>query len=399
MLIVDVIEGFSAAEQEASQIKCRGTLRWFAFQEFVAGKCGGLIHTTASEENKKMLQRRLGTTAVRAVPLGELRLLCVVNLGNSISNISLEGIGLLLKKAEKPTSWKTVGGIGSKVKCYVEAANSTSREIVQWKCLTWRSKTAGGRHSYRKDVVTCVSPAEIVRKVAADRSGLGLFLYNPNDKELRKALSRVRVLKIGTTDAGPFVDPSLEPVLQVAYPLSESVVMFLHPKAPPVVSEFAKFCVSLPGTKIADSHGLITPWHQKQYEGKLRLAEMKSGKGVRVSAVGIAAGRGALRGMAIEYVRAKEVIQMPYAGVNSDVTSIEAFVRVGADKATTQPADAKVATTAPATTSFVQAGGKELLLLGDRPSRRAMELHGEKWNALGRDKEGRPDGTGPAEYV
>lgn len=28
-----------------------------------------------------------------------------------------------------------------------------------------------------------------------------------------------------------------------------------------------------------------------------------------------------------------------------------------------------------------------------------MELHGEKWNALGMDKDGKPDGTGPAEYT
>jgi ABC-type phosphate transport system substrate-binding protein len=53
----------------------------------------------------------------------------------------------------------------------------------------------------------------------------------------------------------------------------------------------------------------------------------------------------------------------------------------------------------PAATPFVAVGGKELLFLSDKPSARAMELHGKQWNALGRDKDGKPNGTGPAEYL
>jgi ABC-type phosphate transport system substrate-binding protein len=49
--------------------------------------------------------------------------------------------------------------------------------------------------------------------------------------------------------------------------------------------------------------------------------------------------------------------------------------------------------------SSLAAGGKELLFLADKPSARAMELHGKQWNALGRDANGLPNGTGPAEYM
>ena len=53
----------------------------------------------------------------------------------------------------------------------------------------------------------------------------------------------------------------------------------------------------------------------------------------------------------------------------------------------------------PTITPFIVAGGKELLFLADRPGDAAMKVYGQKWNALGRDEQGRPNGAGPAEYV
>ena len=148
----------------------------------------------------------------------------------------------------------------------------------------------------------------------------------------------------------------------------------------------------------------------------------------------------------MEYVKAKAVVQMGYAATDSDVAAVGAFVRAGAE-ATSMPAEAgglgavaaappKPAPGTPATaglpgpsaaapssapavrqgspqatmpatapapvppmTPFVAAGGKELLFLADKPSARAVELHGQKWNALGRDSAGKPNGAGPAEYL
>ena len=71
-----------------------------------------------------------------------------------------------------------------------------------------------------------------------------------------------------------------------------------------------------------------------------------------------------------EFTRAKEVVRASFVAA-SEITSIGQFVL----------------------------GWKELLVLGDRPGERAMERYGKKWNALGRDKNGRADGTGPAGAV
>jgi len=88
-----------------------------------------------------------------------------------------------------------------------------------------------------------------------------------------------------------------------------------------------------------------------------------------------------MAGIATEYVLAKEVLQLSYAPIGSDVAAVGTFVAGS--------------TSLPATGSG--AASKELLFLADKPSARAMELHGQKWNALGRDANGQPNGTGPAE--
>ena len=105
-----------------------------------------------------------------------------------------------------------------------------------------------------------------------------------------------------------------------------------------------------------------------------RLSDMKAGRGVQVTGLGVTMGRGATGDLATEYVRAKGVIQLSYAAVDADVSSVGAFITG-------------------------ETGVRELLLLGDKPSGRAMELYGERWFAMGVGKDGKPDGTGPAEHM
>jgi ABC-type phosphate transport system substrate-binding protein len=101
----------------------------------------------------------------------------------------------------------------------------------------------------------------------------------------------------------------------------------------------------------------------------MRLAEVKAGKGAKLTGIGISTGRGLMEKLATEYVKAKAAAQLQYVSVDSDMAAMGVFVSSPATKpAATQPP------TAPA--------GRELLLLDDRPSARAIEAHGDKWNAL-----------------
>jgi ABC-type phosphate transport system substrate-binding protein len=101
--------------------------------------------------------------------------------------------------------------------------------------------------------------------------------------------------------------------------------------------------------------------------------------------------------LALEYVKARRVTRVSYAPVDSEVAAVGAFVLGGAGAAAASPVvpvtapsspPSSLPCTAPAVSPFIAAGGKELLFLNDKPSHKAMQAHGVKWNELN-----------PAEYL
>ena len=271
-LVEDLSNGFALAGKGGETVRRDLTTPWLPFVEFTRGRFAGLLHTAVPDVERQTIESGPAEIkTLRQVLVGEFRILCVVHPDNSLKSLDLSGIGRLLKETESPSSWKVVGGGNQKVTCYLENEKAASRELVQWKCMKWQDENGGGEYPYRKDAITCASPADVLRKVAGDRSGLGLFLYDPRDEEIGMLLKRITVLRIGCTEKGPFIEPSREPILQSDYSLSEPVVLFLHPHAPPLVSQFFDFCASPAGAKIAERDGLITPWRQQQHEGDHRL--------------------------------------------------------------------------------------------------------------------------------
>jgi ABC-type phosphate transport system substrate-binding protein len=112
-------------------------------------------------------------------------------------------------------------------------------------------------------------------------------------------------------------------------------------------------------------------------EGKERLNGVKAGRGLHISSIGSGTGRLVMQDMGVEYVKAKAVVQLAYSPVGSDVSGVGEFVAtMPVVVPATQPGSA------PVVTPFMAGGGKELLLLSDRPSEGAMRIHGDKWNAL-----------------
>jgi len=117
-----------------------------------------------------------------------------------------------------------------------------------------------------------------------------------------------------------------------------------------------------------------------------RLSQAQSGAGPRIAVVG--GEEKFVRALVQEYVRAGRVVKLVMEPASSDAAAIRAFLG--------DPP-------------------RDLLVLGDKPSARAMELYGKQWNALGRDANGgsthsassgqagltagKPNGAGPAEYL
>jgi ABC-type phosphate transport system substrate-binding protein len=279
-----------------------------------------LIHNAIPNAvDKRALSRSFpkGSPQPAKFLMGQQCLVVIVNRGNSVDKIALTQIQQLLRKKGKGLRWKTLGGNDSVVKCYGEDKKSWSRDVIHRKCLAFTENFDWGSHNgwylFREDFEERAGADEIIKKVKANPKGIGFFQCRGQPI---KGLKDVKVLAIGKTDKGPFVKPKLEPVIQEDYPLAEPLILYLHPKAPPLAKKFCEFCVSEEGAKIAAKHGLITPWAEKWEVGKKRLRQMKAGKGPKVKAVGARDCRKLMDSLAVEYVMAKAVIQMKYSGLD-----------------------------------------------------------------------------------
>ena len=219
-----------------------------------------------------------------------------------------------------------------------------------------------GYYLYREDFEQCDDADEVVKKVRADRNGIGFILYQG------QRLPGVKLVPVASIQMAAPVALKEDAVIQQDYPLGDSLALYLRPDAPQSARLFCEFAISPAGSEIAARHGLVTPVQHTRSVAERRFGQVKAGRGARLLALGIAEGWQLFQDFAEEYVRAKEAVQLQYARVDHDVASVGTFVN-----------DAE--------------GTRALLVLTDGPGERAMQTHGEKWRAMGED------GRGPAEHV
>jgi ABC-type phosphate transport system substrate-binding protein len=341
-----------------------------------------------------------------------------VNKANPLRKITYQQLSDIYEG--RAVTWDQVGQPGkARITVVWEHRGTKGREVFMNEIMK--------KWYFRDDFLIGRDCFDVAAKVAQDRNAVGFCLYQHEE------LEGVRPLAIAKHADGPFQEPTAENVFEGKYPLIEDLTLYLRPGASPSARAYCEFACGSESAKMAREYFLFPEHDRYAYFAEKRVAEKRTGKGVRLSAIGIVGGGKAVPDLAIEYVKAKAVVQMGYAATDSDVAAVGAFARAGSG-ATSKPAQAggsaaimagsaipsvgtpsSAPATMPATapalvppmTPFVAAGGKELLFLADKPSARAMELYGKQWNALGstslttsgRDANGQPNGTGPAEYL
>jgi phosphate transport system substrate-binding protein len=294
---------------------------------------------------------------------GERRVLMIIAPENPVRGLSLEEIGTLLKEEGKATTWKTFGGEGTTIKCYGETAKGWSRDLLRRQCMAYSEKMPGytrhGWRPFRDDFQALTSTEEVIAKVKGDPSAIGFIQYKG------KAVEGVKVLAV-RGEIGMAL-PRLEPVRQDEYPLSEPLVVYLHPKSPAVGKVFCEFAQSVEGAMVAERYGVITPRMEYEYLAEKRLAEAKAGRGVKLTVLGVLGGQvggEVLGALTAEYVRAKEAAQTNYMEMDSDGAAVGMFLAQ----------------------ESVEARG--LLVLTEKVSGKTIGKHRETWNQVN-----------PAEYV
>ena len=298
--------------------------------------------------------RQRGFPASGAQPeefvIGQRRGIVMAN-HDSATRVTLGELGIALAG---PTAGNKTRWAG--YKCWGQFADPGLSDLLRERCMTVQEKQPWGsrtlEYCFRKDLNFKDDVREIETKGGALQS-IGVVLYT----SVTAKPAEDHILAVGASAEGPFVKPRLEPTIQDDYPLSELVVLYLHPQAPDVARRFCEFCVGEAGAKIAEAKSLITPWHQRQYEGDCRLAEMKHGKGTHLSALGVGVERTIMPDLTAEYVRANKTVQLSFEQADAEMAAIYTFVRSSASS-------------------------RELLLLSDKPSERALGVYGEEWKKL-----------------
>ena len=311
-----------------------------------------------------------GVRKLESLALGEFVVCVIVNAKNPVRALSVEDIAGIYRG--QILDWDKVRGIkGKPINIFSPPFTDTACHILQLNALQGYEFDKRLRDWSAKPLRMKSTSDGVIGAVAEDENAIGFFLADHREK-LDKRVKVVSIVPRGKKEA---VAPSMENLLAGRYPLTQTLTMYLHPNASLEARRFCEFAVAPANRDVLRKHKLFPQCDFVAVFAEKRLADAKSGRGDRLSTIGIDSARSPFQDLATEYVRAKAVVQLAYSAVDADVSSIGAFV------------------------NGEGASVRELLVLGDKPSSRAMELHGEKWNSLGVDKDGKPDGTGPKEHM
>ena len=329
-----------------------------------------LAQQWASVNACRTLTSRFPATADSQVYLiGERRLALIVHPTNDLKAIRLTALHRILAalgddpqyqlditkhpgkewpaRQSTPAQWNDVGGKTAVPVCvYAEGASSWTREELSQHYLKCQEMMQGCKsitgRPYRRDIVECIDPDDVINHVSRDPAGIGLVQYTG------QKLRGVKVLAIeddfpedwsgdfdvpgpilpvrsdGTVDlsaweaavkakrpTGP-IAMKLGRVLQPEYPLSEPLLLFVHPKAPQNVKDFAAWCVSEPGANIAETLGLITPFADAQTKAQQRLADLRAGKGEILTACGQGSLYYLARDLTLAFTRSTRPVELKY---------------------------------------------------------------------------------------
>ena len=207
-----------------------------------------------------------------------------------------------------------------------------------------------GHQRAGEDLRACGSDRRVIDQVAATPKSIGICLL-----PFAAEYDRVRAVAITVDKQGKRIFPTKDNVLSGTYPMLLKLELFIHPKARSTIRAFCRYAISDKSCEIIQEFGIMPAYEREKILIAKRLAAMKAGKGVPIRGVGSMGGAGVLRDMAVEYVKAKEVVQMACRPATSELTAVGYFVH-GKDR--------------------------ELLVLDGPISEQAKKIHGKKWDFL-----------------
>ena len=242
----------------------------------------------------------------------------------------------------KITVWQDIGGQSGKIKIYtMQPSRNLGGCLLSQLILDYRKWT--------KDCKNMFTSSNVIATVAKDVQGIGIIVIT---HDLPK---RVRLVAVTKGESARPVQPTVDNIVLEKYPLVRQYKFILTDKSSPKAHDFCRYVCSKQSEKAFKNWGLFPIAIRQQAEAAERLRLMKAGKGVPIKGVGSMGGSAVMRDLAIEYVKAKEVVQMACRPATSELTAVG---------------------------YFVNSKDRELLVLDGPISEQAKKLHGKKWDFL-----------------
>jgi phosphate transport system substrate-binding protein len=139
-------------------------------------------------------------------------------------------------------SWKTFGGPAGPIHLYGRDKESGTRQFFEEHVMG-----KGVKASYFKEAVT---PADLVKSVAADPMGIGYL-------GLGASLEGVKALPLAAKKGGKAYAFSPEDVYENHYPLARHLYLYVLAKRPAEITDFLRYVLSDPGQMIALQVGFL----------------------------------------------------------------------------------------------------------------------------------------------
>ena len=164
----------------------------------------------------------------------------LVNPLNTVSEISLEQLQAVFSGQKR--NWRDLGGPNQPIQVYSREKDSGTYSYFLGHVLNGKPYAATAKVLSSTEATT-----EAVAKNRWSIAYEGLAnAFN--------AGSKVKRLKVKTTESGPGVLPSADSAIK-DYPLSRPLIIFVDKAPKPSVREFVDFCLSDEGQKIVTSAG------------------------------------------------------------------------------------------------------------------------------------------------
>lgn len=192
-------------------------------------------------------------------PLGQRRVLIVVNKANPVDSINFAYIARAFGPDGPGIRWQDVGGTGDEnPRAYGPAAESGTSLFLRHTCLhrmreVQKDSFKKVKLPLREDLVVCESSRAIIERVSADPLGIGFLAWN---EELTPAdYERVKVLAVGKRNKSGIEAP-LDATIVSGYPLEQSVYLYTNKYSPETAQKFAKFAAGPDSAALAKKLGL-----------------------------------------------------------------------------------------------------------------------------------------------